>query len=238
MDTGIGLDAEEAGKLFEPFEQADASMTRRYGGSGLGLAVCRSLAEAMEGSLTISSKKGEGSTFVLAVPVEVQPEAGMLRTIQAEPARMAIEASPTGSRAGNVLLAEDGEDNQLLLSTLLTKWGFVPTLVADGQAAVDTGLRAWRAGQPFDLILMDMQMPMKDGYTATAELRAQGYKGAIVALTAHAMTGERERCIEAGCNDYLSKPLERQVFKATVERHVSAALDDRQPTDGVGRSPS
>jgi len=123
-----------------------------------------------------------------------------------------------------VLLAEDGRDNQVLISTFLTKAGAAVKVVDDGRLAVDEALRASAAGKPYDVILMDMQMPVLDGYGATSALRTAGYAGPIVAITAHAMAGDRERCETAGCDDYLTKPVDRAQLVATVARLTSTAL--------------
>jgi CheY-like chemotaxis protein len=122
-----------------------------------------------------------------------------------------------------ILLAEDGRENQLLIKTLLAKAGASVTVVPDGQRAVQEAMCALSAGKPYDLILMDMQMPVLDGYSATSTLRQMGYKGPIVALTAHAMAGDRERCESAGCDDYLTKPVDRAKLAATVAEFVSRA---------------
>ncbi|MFW5692944.1 MAG: PAS domain S-box protein, partial [Thermoguttaceae bacterium] len=213
VDTGIGLTPAQQARLFQPFSQADSSTTRKYGGTGLGLAISKRLAEMLGGGIVIDSEPGKGSTFRVTVA------AGDLHDVEmAEPAEEAAtprspppseppsDSVPPGAR---ILLAEDGPDNQRLLSFLLKKAGAEVTVVENGQLALDAALTADDAGEPFDLILMDMQMPVLDGYAATRQLRDLAHKGPIVALTAHAMADDRGKCLECGCNDYLSKPVDR-----------------------------
>ncbi len=222
-DTGIGIDDEQMSRLFQPFAQADASTTRRFGGSGLGLAISRRLATLMGGELTAESTAGQGSTFTLRIdpgvidesPLEHVPE--QLISGLHEPVRIKSEAVRTGVR---VLLAEDGVDNQLLITTYLHHAGIEVTVADDGRAAVEEVARAQAAGTPFSLVLMDMQMPELDGYEATRQLRADGFVQPIVALTAHAMAGDREHCLEAGCTDYIAKPLSRAGLLAAIRRNL------------------
>ncbi len=221
VDTGIGLRADQLSKLFQPFEQADLSMTRRYGGSGLGLAISRGLVTALGGEIGATSQPGLGSTFTISVPVTAAG-AQMVSGLSEARRVAAMAPSPAARLCGAVLLAEDGPDNQILITTLLRKYGLDVTVAENGAVAVDHALEALRAGRPFDLVLMDMQMPVLDGYDATRKLRASGYAGAIVALTAHAMGGERERCLAAGCDEYVRKPIDRTELFETLRRFVAA----------------
>jgi PAS domain S-box-containing protein len=221
IDSGIGLSAAQIRTLFRPFAQADASTTRRHGGSGLGLGICASLAEMLGGAIKVDSDPGLGSTFTLALPID-RFELPMVD----RPSEVDVGPSPAGGAvrvaplAGSVLLAEDGPDNQLLITSVLRRRGLEVTVADDGRRAVDEAMAAWQAGRPHDLILMDMQMPELDGYGATALLRSRGYPAPIVALTAHAMAGEREHCLAAGCDDYLAKPIDRDALFAAVTRHI------------------
>jgi len=235
IDTGMGIPAEHLDTIFEPFSQADASLTRRFGGTGLGLAISRRFAQMLGGDITCESTVRGGSRFLLSV------ETGSLKGIQmvdrarstgrhqsVEPATPKTEMSapaadtPTAPirLSSRVLLAEDGPDNQRLIAFLLLKAGAEVTVAENGRIAVDATLQASDAGKPFDVILMDMQMPVLDGYGAVAELRRHGLTTPIIALTAHAMQGDRQKCLDAGCDDYCAKPVDRQTLLEIVARHA------------------
>ncbi len=215
-DTGIGMTQAEIQKVFEPFVQADDSTTRRFGGTGLGLTISRHLARQLGGDLTAQSRKGAGSIF--RVTISTGPLAGVpMVTSPTEPRPAEPEPHADGPHVADgqacldcsILLAEDGPDNQRLISYLLKKAGANVTVVENGKLAMDAALAAEANQTPFDIILMDMQMPVMDGYTATTALRDRGYKRPIIALTAHAMARDRERCLNAGCDDYATKPINR-----------------------------
>ncbi len=230
-DTGIGMSASEVAHLFQPFSQADASTTRRFGGTGLGLAICKRLAEALDGSLTVESPAGRGSTFILTLdtgPLEgVALVEGLTEAVNHGP--RTDPAPPMRVRA-RVLLAEDGEDNQKLLATILRRAGCEITIAENGRVAVEQALQALSDGRSFDVILMDMQMPELDGYGATRLLRARGYRDPIVALTAHAMEGDRERSLAAGCDDYVTKPVKRELLLDRIAKWTtSRAQGDQAP---------
>ncbi len=218
-DTGIGMTPEQVEIIgsFDAFTQADSSVTRRFGGTGLGLRISSALARALGGELEIASTHRVGSTITVSlatgpldgVPVldpadrAERPEAV---GAEAAPPSLAFDGAALAGR--RVLLAEDGEDNQRLISFHLTKAGASLTVVENGRLAVEAVVSADAAEQP-DLILMDMQMPELDGYGATRALRANGYGRPIIALTAHAMDGDRRKCLDAGCDEYLTKPIDR-----------------------------
>jgi signal transduction histidine kinase/ActR/RegA family two-component response regulator len=226
IDHGIGMNTEQIERIFRPFTQADNSTTRRFGGTGLGLTITRRIAELLGGDVSVMSAPGRGSTFSLRI--STGPLAGVQMVQAADPTPTTVALPPAAEKLptikGRVLLAEDGMDNQRLLRAILRKAGATVEVAENGQVAVDKAWTATESGRPFGVILMDMQMPVMDGYTATRALRAAGYTGPIVALTAHAMTGELDRCLEAGCDHYLAKPIDR----ALLVREV--ALRMREPS--------
>jgi len=242
-DTGIGLTREQLAKLFQPFVQADSSMTRRFGGSGLGLAICHRLAELLGGEITVESLIGRGSSFTLTVDTGsltgVRMIEGLREACVAEAEEPVSDGPQLAQRlACSVLLAEDGLDNQLLISTVLRNAGAEVTIAENGRIAVEKVSAAVELESPFDVILMDMQMPELDGYGATAKLRQRGYQGAIVALTAHAMADDQARCLTAGCTDYLTKPIDRVRLIATVARYAEQTRADRAKQDSCAEAPA
>ncbi|MEP0846694.1 MAG: PAS domain S-box protein [Phycisphaerae bacterium] len=226
VDTGIGMTPEQIGNLFRPFMQADTSMTRKYGGTGLGLSISKRLAEMLGGTITVNSQPGAGSTFVVTVSagslegVALHHNPRELLTLQHVSVR--DDRATPATLACRILLAEDGPDNRRLISHVLRKRGAHVTVVEDGNLAVHAALAAQHTSEPFHIILMDMQMPVMDGYEATALLRAKGYRGPIIALTAHAMESDRAKCLAAGCDDYASKPIDTAALVRMISRHVEA----------------
>ena len=222
-DTGIGIPPEHVARLFESFSQADSSTTRLFGGTGLGLAISRRLARLLGGDIDVSSVLGRGSCFTVRLPCDLPESDGAVVAPPGHaPHRKAAavapaieEASPLG---GHILLAEDGPDNQRLIRHILEKAGSRVTVVGNGAEAVQAAEASVATSRPVDLILMDMQMPVMDGHTATRTLRERGWTGPILALTAHAMPEYCDKCIGIGCDDYLSKPIDRGVFLATLRR--------------------
>ncbi|MEM8866062.1 MAG: ATP-binding protein [Planctomycetota bacterium] len=228
-DTGLGIPADKLSTVFEPFSQVDNSAQRQFGGTGLGLAICKRLAEMLGGRITVTSELGEGSTFCLTVPA---CSMSCKSTVQLLHKPAALPGSGQASEAPSldgyrILVAEDGPDNQRLINYHLRKAGAVVTIVENGQLAVDAA-QCDEAERPFDLVLMDMQMPVLDGYEATKALRDRGYTTPIVALTAHAMDGHRQKSLDAGCDDYATKPIDApaliSIIRDQVGRHAAAAI--------------
>jgi CheY-like chemotaxis protein/HPt (histidine-containing phosphotransfer) domain-containing protein len=227
-DTGIGMTPDQLDRLFAPFAQADSSTTRRYGGTGLGLFLSRQLAERMGGTIEVSSVAGAGSTFAVSVPTGPLEDDALVDASQAWPhaGACAPEMAPARRLAGRVLLAEDNPDNQRLIGLHLQRLGVQCVVADNGTEAVRRAL-----AEPFDLVLMDMQMPALDGADATRRLRAAGYRGPIVALTANALQEDVKRCEDAGCDAFLSKPIDRARFAATVAQFLGAAQRADAPSE-------
>ncbi|CAG0965166.1 two-component system, sensor histidine kinase [Phycisphaerales bacterium] len=209
-DTGIGIAPESLGMLFRPFSQSDSSMSRRFGGTGLGLAIGKRFAELLGGSLSVRSTPGQGSEFTLEVQTGPLGACELITGQVVEQEAACAPAAPSPTLEGvRVLLAEDGVDNQRLIAHHLRKSGATVEIAENGRLACDAAAAAKAGGRPFDLILMDMQMPEMDGYAAATALRTRGDRTPIVALTAHALVGDRDKCMAAGCTDYLTKPVNR-----------------------------
>jgi signal transduction histidine kinase len=209
-DTGIGMLSETIGKLFDRFSQADTSTTRRYGGSGLGLAISKRLAVMLGGDITVRSESGRGSTFTVTIQTGSLDGVQLMANPQLATAPERMRKKPGKIASGErILLAEDCTDNQRIVSLILTNAGFQVTVAENGQIACDKAMTALKEGNPYDMILMDMQMPIMEGHEATRRLRAAGYNRPIVALTAHATVDDRKKCLEAGCDFYVTKPINR-----------------------------
>ena len=214
-DTGLGIAAHQMDRLFDAFEQVDASMARRFGGTGLGLPIARELARLLGGDVTVSSGGiGAGSTFTARVRAG-DPAALTMLTAPPNGAGAPIAGAPAAALACRVLLAEDSPDSQRLLSFMLRRAGASVEVASDGHEAVR---KAASAPAPFDVVLMDMHMPGLDGVDATRQLRALGVTTPIIALTANAMAEERRRTLDAGCDDFLTKPVEPRRLLACVAR--------------------
>lgn len=232
IDTGIGMTADQLGRLFEPFMQADNSTSRKFGGTGLGLTISRQLARLLHGDIEVASELGRGSEFRVRVATGNLTDVVMIHSPSSPSPQIDASSSSPVTLDCRILLAEDGPDNQRLISFLLRKAGAEVVIVDNGQAAVDTVLAAERQAVrlpgdpsgPFDVVLMDMQMPILDGCQATEALRRAGYARPIIALTANAMPEDRERCLAAGCTDFATKPVQRTVLFETILKWHSAQL--------------
>jgi two-component system, sensor histidine kinase and response regulator len=221
-DSGIGMAPEVLERLFRPFEQADVSTTRRFGGTGLGLAISRQLVQLLGGDIVVTSTPGVGSQFCVTIatgPLEGVP-------LITSPAQLSVATKPTeapmptlGVSGAKILLVEDGPDNQRLITHILKRAGCIIEVAENGQVCLD---RMAAPGIHFDLVIMDMHMPVMDGITATSRLRELGQDLPIVALTANAMPQDQDACLAAGCNAYLSKPIDRRKLIETIETLVRA----------------
>lgn len=230
-DTGIGIPHQERDRLFKPFSQVDHGSNRKYGGTGLGLLLSKKLAQAMGGDLVLlETQPGLGSTFKVTLGrdamMESYLESPTLRLSGKEDwmINKAEEVDQT-LKGKRVLLVEDSLDNQMLVQLFLRRKGMSIDCANNGQEGIEKA-----SLKPYDLILMDMQMPVVDGYAATEELRRRGIHAPIVALTAHAMKEDREHCLEVGCNDYLTKPIDPPLFYRTLARQFEAAAGDAAPS--------
>lgn len=262
-DTGIGMSEDQLATLFKPFQQADSSMTRRYGGTGLGLSISQRLAQLLGGKVTAESSPGVGGVFAFEMVVETEQvhfadkketpfkpitiqsniasDDQSLSQLEADSTQVTKATIPSPTKelpldGVRVLVAEDGPDNQRLILFLLKKMGASVKVVENGALAVAALLPGDSEGsdakaslhdsegdsnETFDVILMDMQMPVLDGYEAASVIKNLGFTQPIIALTAHAMQGEQDKCLAAGCDDYLTKPINRSLLLSTIVKHVA-----------------
>jgi CheY-like chemotaxis protein len=210
-DTGVGIAAEAMERIFRPFSQADSSITRRFGGTGLGLAISKRLCELMHGDLSVESELGRGSTFTARV------EVGVLKEESPHPPAQAALPATAGERPLRILVFEDNRLNQRVLGALLKSLGHHGHFVGSGVEGL-----AVLFSDKFDAILMDIEMPGIDGYETVRRIRMAeapvGNRHYVVALTAHAMKGIREKCMAAGMDDFLTKPIDPKVLREALQR--------------------
>ncbi len=226
-DTGIGISKEAQEKLFRPFSQADISTTRKFGGTGLGLHLSNQLAHKLGGEINCKSEQDKGSEFSFVLKLKEKDFKQMLESMPEErPKHPAINKTDVSQREGNVLIVDDNNDNQVLIAHFVNKLGANISYASNGLEAVEQARE-----NKFDVILMDMQMPIMDGMEATRILRDEGYKRPIVALTANAMKKDIEQCTAAGCDNFLAKPIDQDMFYRIVsgylhtDKHSSALTD-------------
>ncbi len=225
-DTGVGMRAEKTKNLFQQFSQEDSSTTRRFGGSGLGLVISKRLAGMLGGDVElVTTQLGQGSHFRATVLTGDIEDIDMLDDPDAAtaiPASRRTHSKPKLNFPVRILLVEDGADNQRLISHILKISDGLVTTADNGKLGVDILLESEKNGEPFDVVLMDMQMPVMDGYQAVRFLRARGFKKPIIALTAHAMVGDRDKCLDVGCDEYVTKPVNRHLLIETVNHLVES----------------
>ncbi len=229
-DTGIGIPEEKKQTIFEAFTQADGSTTRKFGGTGLGLTITRQLVHLLGGSIEVRSEEGRGSVFSVLFPsgVNVEDQPVMNRYQLSESLVTEKKPSQSGSLRGRILVAEDAAGNQALIRLLLERLGLEVVIVENGQQALDRAL-----SESFDLIFMDMQMPVMNGYDAVRMLRQKGYTGPIVALTANAMKEDEKKCLAAGCDGYLQKPIDRAILSERLQTYLQrkeSGMERQEPT--------
>jgi len=227
IDTGVGIGPDKVDRIFSEFEQADTSITRRFGGTGLGLALSRRMASMLGGEVELVHSEPEvGSTFRVTIRAADigAPWSGIPTPAPRNEASLPVESLPSleGLR---VLLVEDSPTNRNLFVFLLEREGIQLGIACDGREALAEVERANAADEAYDVILMDMQMPVLDGYSAAAELRRRGETTPIIALTAQAMVGDRERCLAAGCTAYVPKPVDRRMLLCEILAAVTLESD-------------
>ncbi|MFL1453472.1 ATP-binding protein [Marinobacter sp. GN3S48] len=222
MDTGIGMSKEGLHRIFSPFSQADTDTTRLYGGTGLGLTLCRQLVERMHGQIMVDSEVGHGTHFTVTLPLPVYTQ-----TTQQTAKPLPIEETPAPVKGLHVLLVEDNQVNQLVASSLLRKLGHSVDLAENGKQALEA-----LEERNYDMVLMDCQMPVMDGYEATRKIRENpAWKRLpVIAVTANVMQGDREDCLASGMNDYITKPYNRNELKAAIDRWAPDSPVGPEPT--------
>lgn len=217
-DTGIGMSAETCTTIFDTFTQAEMSTTRRFGGSGLGLSISKQLVEMLNGSISVESKLGEGSTFVFTLPSGPIDKAVMIHSPPEKSVELEVVSEVSPPMCGRVLVVDDMPDNRQLLELVLSKCGLEVVCAESGTSALQMA-----TSEEFDLVLMDMHMPHQDGYQTVSAFRARGLILPIVAVTASAVDTAYDTCINAGCTDFLRKPFEVEHLYKIVEKQLSTS---------------
>jgi CheY-like chemotaxis protein/HPt (histidine-containing phosphotransfer) domain-containing protein len=231
-DTGMGIGPEDLKRLFRPFAQVHAGRDPRFGGTGLGLDISRHLARLLGAEIDVVSEVGKGSTFTLRHPLSEVEAAHLTSVRPTAPARAGAPGAV--SLAGrSVLVVDDSPENREVLRFLLEESGCRIETAENGAQGVERARQAWQAKKPFDVVLMDVSMPVLDGYEATRQILAAGVRTPVIALTALALAGDKDRCLAAGYADYVSKPVVPSVFLETIARHLApearAAVGDGAP---------
>ncbi|MGQ9425196.1 chemotaxis protein CheB [Gilvimarinus sp. F26214L] len=224
IDTGIGIQPELLEKIFDPFEQVDSSIAKNYGGTGLGLTISRRITQLLGGSLAVDSSPEKGSTFTLDLPIGSTEDEEYVRidTIEALTHEHTAPDVNSGQLQGvHILVVDDIDDVLTLIAQMLSRAGAKVSTAINGAEALERIEECKERGEPVDVVLMDTMMPVVDGYTAVRRLRSKGFDKPVIALTAAAMTNDRERCLQAGCNDYLSKPVTMEKLLSILNSQLS-----------------
>jgi signal transduction histidine kinase/CheY-like chemotaxis protein/HPt (histidine-containing phosphotransfer) domain-containing protein len=236
QDTGIGMSEREVERVFKPFEQADATTTRRFGGTGLGLCISKNLAQLLGGDVQLISEPGNGSCFTVQVAAhlnaeQLKYEAFIHSYEQLSPSKDVQLSFAANSFDANILVAEDNPDNQLLIKLLLQTWGLEPDIAKNGAEAVEMALV-----NDYQLIIMDMQMPVMGGLEATQMLRHAAYDGPIIALTANVMKTDVDTYIEAGCDEALAKPIDKDALEQVLVSYLHIEKDSQNKWENLLKS--
>jgi CheY-like chemotaxis protein len=223
-DTGVGMTPAEMSRLFEPFYRVRSTGPEWPAGTGLGLAICDRLARRLGGDLDVQSTPGVGSTFTVSIPASVSDQPVESRQAEGVPEPLPVTASASRPPRlhARILVTDDNEAIQQLMGIHLTRAGAEVVTALNGKEALDRAREAGEQGRPFDAVIMDMQMPVLDGYEAVRRLRADGFSAPIVAVTAYAMSEDREECLRLGCDDFVSKPIEWDRLFAKLTRLLSS----------------
>jgi CheY-like chemotaxis protein len=225
-DTGIGINKDRMRRLFQSFSQGDASTTRKYGGTGLGLVISKNLAERMGGRIWAESEPGRGSVFYFTIKARPSPQA-LPADLEETPEQQAAGIASIGKANPSILLAEDNAVNQMVAIRMLERLGCRADVAANGKEVLQALLC-----RSYDIVLMDVQMPEMDGLEAAGRIRSSsGRQPYIIAMTAHAMKGDREVCLEAGMNDYVSKPVRMEELRAAILRAIQPSAGGELPQD-------
>ena len=237
-DTGIGIPENCLSDIFTAFSQVYRGPQYRTTGTGLGLTICSQMADLLGGGISAASRLGDGSTFTLSIDAGKTSELTFIESARS-PSTVEPKVDESYRRVvidgSRILVVEDGEDNQRIITFLLEEAGASVSIASNGELGVEQACRARDSNQPHDLILMDLQMPVMDGYEATRELRRLGFETPIIALTAFATSRDQENCMQAGCDDFLSKPIEPERFLTTLERHLTHSRGQANVSTGEAR---